>query len=87
MNKQKNLRNISTKEDLIAFLQAVYHEDEPNLYLCKWEPQNENEVFLWYKGHCKSVSGKVVKVLRSLPPQTKPSSMPSLLQRIAAFFK
>lgn len=64
---EKNLRNITTKEELIAFLQAVYHEREPNLYRCRWAPCSENEVYLWYKGDCKVVNGSVVEVLRSIP--------------------
>jgi hypothetical protein len=81
MNKQRNLRNITTKEDLIAFLQAVYHEDKPNLHKCTWQPRDEDSVYLWYKDDVKAVSGKVVEILRSLPPK------PTFLQRIAAFFR
>jgi hypothetical protein len=79
MNK-KNVRDITTKEELITFLQAVYHESEPNLYRCRWSPYTEKEVYLWYKGDCKIVNGSVVEVLRSLPAKKT-----SLLDRIKAF--
>ena len=77
---EKNLRNITTKEELIAFLQAVYHEREPNLYRCRWSPYSEKEVYLWYKGDCKTVNGSVVEVLRNLPVKKT-----SLSERIKAF--
>lgn len=79
-HEQKNLRDITTKEELITFLQAVYHEKEPNIYRCRWDPYNEKEVVLWYKGDCKIVAGSVVEVLRSLPVKKT-----SLLGRIKAF--
>ena len=77
---EKVLRDISTKEELITFLQAVYHEREPNLYRCRWAPYNEKEVYLWYKGDCQVVNGSVVEVLRSLPAKRT-----SLSERIKSF--
>lgn len=78
---KKPNRNITTKQELVDFLKAVYHEDEPNLHKCTWQPRDENTVYLWYKDECKVVSGNVVEILRSLPPK------PTFLQRIAALFR
>lgn len=78
---KKPSRNITTKQELVDFLKTVYHEDEPNLYKCTWQPRDEDSVYLWYKDDVKAVSGKVVEILRSLPPK------PTFLQRIAAFFR